>query len=60
MSPAEALTPVATVNALAIHPTPRLGLPRTKSSRPAGGDRRAAQTVRNSDLMWMLTLGACS
>ncbi len=58
MAPTETVMPAANTGALTIHPDPRLGLPPNEVfARLRTETDSTAQTVRNSDLMWMLTLG---
>jgi hypothetical protein len=58
MAPAEAVTPATTVRAPTVHPDPGLGLPPNEAfARMRTEIDSAAQTVRTTDLMWMLTLG---
>ena len=58
MAPAEAVTPAAIAGAPTVHPDPGLGLPPNEAfARLRAETDSAAQTVRTTDLMWMLTLG---
>ena len=58
MAPAEAGTPAATAGAPTVHPDPGLGLPPNQAfGRLRAETDSAAQTVRATDLLWMLTLG---
>jgi hypothetical protein len=58
MAPAEAVTPAATAGGPTVHPDPGLRLPPNEAiARMRTEIDSAAQTVRTTDLMWMLTLG---
>ena len=58
MAPAETVMPAAAAGAPTVHPDPRLRLPPNEVfARLRAETDSEAQTVRNSDLMWMLTLG---
>jgi hypothetical protein len=58
MAPAEAVMPAAATGTPTVHPDPRLRLPPNEVfARLRAETDSKAQTVRNSDLMWMLTLG---
>jgi hypothetical protein len=57
MAPAEAETPDAAAGALTAHPDAELGLPPNETfARLRAEADSASQTVRATDLMWMLTL----
>ena len=59
MAPVEAATPDAAVGTLSAHPDRELGLPPNETFARIRAEADAtAQTVRATDLMWMLTLAA--
>ena len=59
MAPAETAAPDATAGAQTAHPDARLGLPPNEAfARLRAETDGAAQTVRATDLMWMLMLGS--
>ena len=59
MAPVEAATPDAGVGTLSAHPDRELGLPPNETFARIRAEADAtAQTVRATDLMWMLTLAA--
>src|SRR6516162_5052189 len=57
MAPVEAATPAAAAEALSAHPDRELGLPPNETfARLRAEADAASQTVRATDLMWMMTL----
>src|SRR6516165_5086641 len=57
MAPVEAATPAAAAEALRAHPDRELGLPPNETfARLRAETDAASQTVRATDLMWMMTL----